>query len=106
MAKEAAKLAQNGTAEKPRNRIGGSTNARPKSEDAEALSPLAAKVLAEMPSSFANEEEALSSLISSVLDSLGSDSDQRSEMQSFLQTLLDTDPELKKDLLEGVTVRS
>jgi hypothetical protein len=116
MAKKTVRALQEDLSGKPVVRLGNhakvssnngfsSNNGLPDSAGAEEqLSSFAAKVLAAVPDSFPSEEKALSALISSVLDSLDGDLEQRTEMQLFLETLLETDPELKQELLSAVTI--
>jgi hypothetical protein len=55
---------------------------------------------------FSSEEQALDFLLGSIVDKLGDDSVAKAEMADFLTMLLDTDPELKEEVLSGVAIRS
>jgi hypothetical protein len=55
---------------------------------------------------FSSEEQALDFLLGSIVEKLGDDSTAKSEMADFLAMLLDTDPELKEEVLSGVAIRS
>lgn len=54
---------------------------------------------------FSSEEQALEFLLGSVVEKIGDDPTARAEMADFLTMLLDTDPELKGEVLAGVAIR-
>jgi len=54
---------------------------------------------------FSSEEQALEFLLSGIVEKMGGASEERSEMADFLGMLLDTDPELKAEVLAGVSIR-
>jgi hypothetical protein len=54
---------------------------------------------------FSSEDQALEFLLSGIVDKLGGSAEERSEMADFLGMLLDTDPDLKAEVLAGVAIR-
>lgn len=54
---------------------------------------------------FSSEEQALEFLLGSVVEKIGDDATAKAEMADFLTMLLDTDPELKDEVLAGVAIR-
>jgi hypothetical protein len=55
---------------------------------------------------FSSEEQALEFLLGSVVEKIGDDPTAKAEMADFLTMLLDTDPELKDEVLAGVAIRN
>jgi|688.fasta_scaffold1346496_2 hypothetical protein len=52
-----------------------------------------------------SEEEALGCLISSITEKLGDEGMEGSQMREFLSLILDTDPTLKAEILQGISLR-
>lgn len=54
---------------------------------------------------FGSEDQAIDFLLGSVVDKLSESPEDRAEMADFLGMLLDTDPELKEEILANVSIR-
>jgi hypothetical protein len=52
-----------------------------------------------------SEEEALGCLISSITEKLGDEGMEGAQMREFLSLILDTDPTLKAEILQGISLR-
>jgi len=65
----------------------------------------AQSVIAEARVTRGSDEEVLSSLISSITEKLGGQGIEKSQMDEFLSLILDTDPTLKEEILQGLTTR-
>jgi len=53
---------------------------------------------------FSSEEQAIDFLLGNILEKLGDDAEAKAEMADFLTMLLDTDPQLKEEVLDGVAI--
>lgn len=62
-------------------------------------------VLTEASQAFSSEQQALDFLVSSITDKLGSAEGERSQMHEFLNLILETDPSLKEEILQGIAIR-
>jgi hypothetical protein len=54
---------------------------------------------------YSSEEQALGVLLESVMGHLADAPESQEEMREFLSMVLDTDPVLKEEILQGVTIR-
>jgi hypothetical protein len=54
---------------------------------------------------FSSEDQAIDFLLGSVVDKLSDNPEDRADMADFLGMLLDTDPELKEEILANVAIR-
>jgi hypothetical protein len=54
---------------------------------------------------FSSEDQAIDFLLGSVVDKLSGNPEDRADMADFLGMLLDTDPELKEEILANVAIR-
>ncbi len=54
---------------------------------------------------FGSEDQAIDFLLGSVVDKLSDNPDDRADMADFLGMLLETDPELKEEILASVAIR-
>jgi len=54
---------------------------------------------------FSSEDQAIDFLLGSVVDKLSENPEDRADMADFLGMLLDTDPELKEEILANVAIR-
>lgn len=54
---------------------------------------------------FSSEEQALEVLVSQVVSRFEDDPEEQAEMREFLNTILDTDPVLRSEILSGATIR-
>jgi hypothetical protein len=54
---------------------------------------------------FSTEDQAIDFLLGSVVDKLSDNPEDRADMADFLGMLLDTDPELKEEILANVAIR-
>lgn len=54
---------------------------------------------------FSSEDQAIDFLLGSVVDKLSENPEDRADMADFLGMLLETDPELKEEILANVTIR-
>ncbi len=54
---------------------------------------------------FSSEDQAIDFLLGNVVDKLSENPEDRAEMADFLGMLLDTDPELKEEILANVSIR-
>lgn len=61
--------------------------------------------MAEATQAFSSEEQAVSLLLSNITDKLGTEGSDKSQMHDFLRLVLETDPALKDEILEGITIR-
>lgn len=71
---------------------------RPAPEE-EVLDPLLAK------QAFSSEQQALQFFTESIASKVEGDQTQRADIQQFLQLLLETDPILREELLDGLNVK-
>lgn len=62
-------------------------------------------VIDETQGARSSEEEALNFLISNITDKLGEQGLEGAQMREFLSLILDTDPTLKEEILQGISVR-
>lgn len=62
-------------------------------------------VLTEASQAFSSETQALDFLVSSITDKLGAEGGERSQMLEFLNLILETDPSLKEEILDGISTR-
>jgi len=54
---------------------------------------------------FSSEEQALELLVSQVVSRYEDDPQEQAEMRKFLQSVLETDPVLRSEILSGATIR-
>lgn len=54
---------------------------------------------------FSSEEQALEVLVSQVVSRFEDDPEEQAEMREFLNTILETDPILRSEILSGATIR-
>ncbi len=54
---------------------------------------------------FSSEEQALEVLVSQVVSRYEDDPEEQAEMKEFLNTILETDPVLRSEILSGATIR-
>jgi hypothetical protein len=54
---------------------------------------------------FSSEEQALEVLVSQVVSRFEDDPEEQAEMREFLNTILETDPVLRSEILAGATIR-
>jgi len=54
---------------------------------------------------FSSEDQAIDFLLGSVVDKLSENPEDRADMADFLGMLLETDPELKEEILANVAIR-
>ena len=54
---------------------------------------------------FSSEEQALEVLVAQVVSRFEDDPEEQAEMREFLNTILDTDPVLRSEILSGATIR-
>jgi len=54
---------------------------------------------------FSSEEQALEVLVAQVVSRFEDDPEEQAEMREFLNTVLDTDPVLRSEILSGATIR-
>lgn len=54
---------------------------------------------------FSTEDQAIDFLLGSVVDKLSDNPEDRADMADFLGMLLDTDPQLKEEILANVAIR-
>jgi hypothetical protein len=52
-----------------------------------------------------SEEEALGCLITNITEKLGDEGMEGTQMREFLSLILDTDPALKEEILQGISLR-
>ena len=62
-------------------------------------------VLAEVGQIFSSEEQALSFLLNSVTEKLGDVGLESSQLHEFLSLVLESDPQLREQILSGVSIR-
>jgi hypothetical protein len=77
----------------------------PVASDARPESQFAQGVIDDARAAERSEEEALSFLISRITDKVGEQGMGGEQMREFLTLLLDTDPTLKEEILQGITHR-
>lgn len=79
--------------------------------DGSAPSELSQSVLSEARQSFSSEEQALSFLLNSVIEKLGDGEKLRgggaesTQLHEFLKLVLETDPDLREQVLSGIAIR-
>ena len=102
MTKKAIKMKEAGLELAKPRRAGSQAGSTP----VEALrSTFADAVLTEASQAFSSEEQALDFLVSSITEKLGSAGGERSQMHEFLSLVLETDPSLKEEILQGISIR-
>lgn len=83
----------------------------PKSRTVEPSAPVKSQsqfaqgVIDDAQAARGSEEEALSFLISNITEKLGEQGMARAQMAEFLSLILDTDPTLKEEILQGISPR-
>lgn len=101
MTKKATKLkATEPTPRRSTKRLMRAGPAQPKSQP-----QFAQNVIDEAQGVCGSGEEALSLLIANIADKLGEDGGEGAQMREFLSLILDTDPTLKEEILQGVSLR-
>jgi hypothetical protein len=68
-------------------------------------SSFADAVLSEASQALSSEEKALDFLVASITDKLSGTGQERSQMHEFLSLILETDPALKEEILQEITLR-
>lgn len=80
------------------------TRSNPQSVEA-FRSTFADAVLNETSQTFSAEDQALEFLVSSITSKLGAEGGEGAQMREFLNLILETDPSLKEDILDGISKR-
>jgi hypothetical protein len=81
------------------------TPSRTAEQMSKANSPLSSLTEAIGTQVFSSEEQALEVLVSQVVSRFEEDPEEQVEMREFLNVILETDPELRNEILSGVTIR-
>lgn len=77
----------------------------PSATQPSSQSAFAQNVITEAQGVRSSEEEALSFLISNITEKLGNQGMEGAQMREFLSLILDTDPTLKEEILQGISIR-
>jgi hypothetical protein len=84
---------------------GAPTTAQAQEAKGSSPSQFSRGVLAEAGQIFSSEEQALSFLLNSVTEKLGDVGLESSQLHEFLSLVLESDPQLREQILSGVSIR-